>query len=315
MTKTLLLLYNPDTVHLSKLKAIGSGWNIIHTTNRSEAEEFIKNAEVVMGNHHLSESLPFNNGSIRWIQTNSIGIDHIKSKCGDYLDNIILTNARGVYNDEISEHAIGLILLLQRQLHLMRDAQKHHNWNRPVNLPLLKNKNILIIGYGSLGKSIHNKLVPFGCNVFGINTIVQNFKINKEKKHWKDHLQAIDILLMALPSTDNTKKYIGKEELKKLPANAFVINIGRSDTLDEETLFEMLRKNEIAGAALDVFDNEPIQKDSSVWDIQNLFISPHMARTREVIPPFKFEKLFEENFKRYIHGEALLNIVDLKKGY
>ena len=170
MTRTLLLLYKPDSAHVARLNAIGPEWKILYTTNPADAKEYIMNAEVIMGNHHLSESIPFNNGSLKWIQTNSIGIDFIKKKCGIYLDNILLTNARGVFDDEISEHTIALILLLQRKLHFVRDAQNHHCWHRLENLMLLKNKNVLIVGYGNLGKAIHQKLSVFGCKIFGINT-------------------------------------------------------------------------------------------------------------------------------------------------
>lgn len=318
MSRTLLLMYPVHTEHLRRLQSIAPDWEILHTTDKEEAATLIENAEVVMGNHNLTESLPFNK-TIKWIQTNSVGVDMILKPCLSLLNNVILTNAKGVYNDEISEHTLALVLLLQRNLHLLRDAQHDHKWERPYHLPLLKNKNVLIAGYGSLGRSIGEKLQQFGCNIYGINTGTQyvSFKDDQSTtgKHWKDILPQVDILIICLPSTSETLDYIGKEELKKLPASAFVINIGRPETINEKTLFDMLKTNRLRGAALDVFDDEPLDKDHSAWDIKNLFVSPHMARTREIDPPFQFEKLFEENFKRYVTGSPLLNIVNIQKGY
>ncbi|MGG9970635.1 D-2-hydroxyacid dehydrogenase [Ferruginibacter sp. SUN002] len=316
MKRTLLLLYKVSQQHLSNLQNIAPDWNIVHTTDKTVAAQLIENAEVVMGNHHLCESLPLNKQKIKWLQTNSVGIDYILKRCGTLLENIIVTNARGVYNDEICEHTIGLVLTLHRNLHLIRDAQHLHQWERPIQLPLLSQKNAMIIGYGSLGKVIGEKLSMFGTKIYGVNTEVQFFIDEKgTKKHWKEILPTIDIVILALPYTNETINYFSATEIQQLPANAILINIGRAGTIDEKALYEHLNTNKIHAAALDVFDDEPLNPEHTAWTIKNLFVSPHMARTRELKPPFQYEQFFEENFKRYINNESLQNIVDITKGY
>ncbi len=315
MKRTLLLLYKVSSQHLTNLQAIAPDWDILHTTDKAKAEELIQHAEVVMGNHHLCESLPFNKQKIKWLQTNSVGIDFILNRCGNLLQNVIITNAKGVYNDEICEHTIGLILTLHRNLHLIRDAQQKHSWERPIQLSLLSQKKAMIIGYGSLGKVIGEKLAMFGTKVFGVNTGTQSFLLEGNEKHWKEILPEIDIIILALPYTKETINYFGEKEILSLSPNAIVINIGRAGTLNEKVLYQQLRSGKLNAAALDVFDSEPLSPEHEAWDIKNLFVSPHMARTREINPPYQYEKLFEENFKHYVTDEPLLNIVDITKGY
>lgn len=317
MSKTLLLLYKASEIHLDNLQRVAPDWTILHTTEKMMAEKLIENAEVVMGNHHLCESLPFNKQQLKWVQTSSVGIDFILKKCGSNLEGAIVTNAKGVYNNEICEHTIGLILTLQRNLHLIRDAQQEHRWERPMQLSLLSGKQAMIIGYGSLGKAIGEKLTMFGMKIFGVTTSTQYFfdDTATTKKHWKELLPSIDIVVLALPYTKNTINYFGEEEIVQLPSTAIVINIGRAGTLDEKTLYTQLLAGKIRGAALDVFNDEPLDATHAAWNIKNLFVSPHMARSREINPPFQFEKLFEENFSRYINKKPLLNIVDTIKGY
>lgn len=317
MSKTLLLLYTAGKQHLENLQKIAPDWTILHTTEKSAAKKMVEQAEVIMGNHHLCESLPFNQQQLKWVQTNSVGIDFILKRCGNNLTNVILTNARGVYNNEICEHTIGLILTLQRNLHLIRDAQHHHSWQRPMQLSLLYDKTAMIIGYGSLGKAIGEKLSMFGTKILGVNTETQYFleATTAIKKHWKELLPNIDIVILALPYTQSTVDYFGEKEIQQLPANAMIINIGRAGTINEKALYTQLLSKKLYAAALDVFDDEPLNSDHPAWAIENLFVSPHMARSREIAPPFQFEKLFEENFNRYVNNKPLLNIVDITKGY
>jgi D-2-hydroxyacid dehydrogenase (NADP+) len=315
MNKILLLLYKASAAHLSKLKVIAPDWEILHTIEKKEAIHLIKEAEVVMGNHFLSESLPYNNKTIKWIQTNSTGIDFIIKQCGSLLQNITLTNAKGVYDEEMSEHTIALLLSLNRNLHHIRDAQNNQSWERQIQLSSLKNKVVLILGHGSLGNCISKKLTAFGCTIYGITSSVQHVHINNKMVHWKDMLSDIDILITCLPYTKETQNYIGENELKKLPSSALVINVGRSETLDEKALYDLLKNKLLRGAALDVFTEEPLAPNHTAWNISNLIVSPHTSRSKEIEPPFQFETLFEENFKRYINGLPLINIVDVNKGY
>jgi len=305
-----LLLYKPTKEHIEILKKIAPSWKIMSTLNLEEAKCWMENAEVVMGNHNLIESLPYNK-RLKWIQTSSVGVDRILNNAKEIIRDIALSNAKGMYTTEMCEHTIALLFMIYRELHLIRDSQHKHQWRRSENLKTLKGKNALILGYGSLGKAIGDKLQAFGVNVFGVTHTINTFN----NTHWKDMLGEIHFVILCLPSTPETKLIVGAKELNKLNESSIVINVGRSDSIDQQHLFELLKDNKIKGAALDVFSEEPLPEEHPCWDIPNLFVSPHTARSKETNGPVNCEKLFELNFKNYVTKGMVYNLVNKQKGY
>jgi phosphoglycerate dehydrogenase-like enzyme len=166
------------------------------------------------------------------------------------------------------------------------------------------------LGYGNLGKYIGDKLKIFGMNIFGVNTKTYSF----DNVHWKDLLHKMDFVILALPDTPQTDNILSKKELDKLSSSAIVINVGRAKAIDQKYLFSLLKTKRIKGAALDVFSEEPLPKDHSAWDITNLFISPHTARSKET-DHYKYQDFFELNFKTYVTENKFYNLVDKTKGY
>ena len=308
--RVLLLLYPATQEHIERLQKIAPSWKIISTVNLEEAKLWMKKAEVVMGNHNLVESLP-GNKYLKWIQTSSVGVDRILNEAKDLIQSIALSNAKGMYTAEMTEHTIALLFMLHRELHLIRDYQNERQWKRSENLETLKGKNALILGYGNLGKSIGNKLELFGVKVFGVNQTVQTF----DGVYWKNMLQEMHFVILCLPSTPQTKLIVGKQELDKLNESSILINVGRPDSLDQEYLFELLRKKKIKGAALDVFSQEPLPEDHPCWSIPSLLISPHTARSKETDALRQCEKFFEINFKEYVTKGMIYNLVNKQKGY
>ena len=305
-----LLLYPATKEHMERMQNIAPSWKIVSTVELEEAKHWMTKAEVAMGNHNLIESLP-NNKYLKWIQTNSVGVDKILNGAGDIIRDIALSNAKGMYTGEMTEHTLALLFMLHRELHTIRDNQHQHIWKRSENLTTCKGKNALIVGYGNLGKAIGDKLELFGVKVFGVNQTVNTFN----GVHWKDMINEMHFVILCLPSTPETKLIFGKNELNKLNESAIVINVGRPDSIDEQHLFELLKDKKIRGAALDVFSEEPLSEDHPCWSIPNLFVSPHTARSKETNNPVNCEKLFELNFKNYVTKGAVCNLVDKQKGY
>ena len=308
--RVLLLLYKATEDHLQRMKSIAPSWEVVSTTDLEEAKKYMEEAEIVMGNHNLCESLPYNKRLV-FLQTSSSGVDKILSSSKEYLKNVNIANTRGIYTPEIAEHTIALLFSMHRELHLIRDAQRKHEWRRSENLTTLNKKNVLILGYGNLGKHIGEKLKAFGMNIFGVNTEVQSF----ENVHWKDMLHKMDFVILTLPNTPATNNILSKKELDNLSRSCILINVGRSQSIDQKHLFSLLKTRKIKGAALDVFSEEPLPKDHSAWDITNLFISPHTARSKETEEHYKYQDFFELNFKTYVTKNKFFNLVDQNKGY
>lgn len=294
-----LLMYEPGPEHLARLRDAAPGAEIVIARDEKEARALIAGAEVVLGNRWFFQSLDAAK-RLRWMQSNSAGVDLILDRVRHR--EFVLTCARGVYSEEMAEHAVALALALVRSLHRFRDAQTTAEWSRP-KLRTLGSLDALILGMGSVGESIARLLSPFGTRVRGAH----------RGDAWRDMLDA-DLLFLALPLTRETRGLVGATELRSLRRGAFVINIGRGETLDTSALVDALDDQHLGGAALDVFEEEPLPATHPLWSRRDVIITPHVARSFEE-RPFRWEPLFEDNLRRYAAGQPLLHVVDMERGY
>jgi len=313
----ILLMYEPPPEHLDNLQKVAPLMRIAWAKSRTEARHLMIDAEVVMGNRYLVQSIPYAT-RLRWVQSNSVGVDFIlKAKEELAKGSIILTSAKGVYDHELAEHTLALLLSLYRQLPLLRDEQNQQSWRRHT-LPTIRGSRCLILGWGSLARHIARLLGTLGATVSG----VRNSPVDSESDgcrvyghvSWRSQLPSTDALILCLPRTTATYHLVSEAELSLLPPHAFLVNIGRGGTLDETALLKCVRGNRLAGAALDVFENEPLPADHPLWREPRVVVSPHVGRSLER-PPYRWQTLFEENLRRYVRGESLRNVVDYEKGY
>ncbi|PLS83608.1 MAG: D-2-hydroxyacid dehydrogenase [Chloroflexi bacterium] len=314
----ILLMYPPSADHLAALQAVAPGAELCVAQDEAHAARLIGDAEVVLGNRYFLQSLPYAQ-RLRWMQSNSMGVDRILT-AGVGLDNIVLTNARGVYDDELAEHTLALIFALVRQLHYARDDQQAQRWQRR-SLRTIGGMQALILGWGGIGQALAQRLLALGVRVHAARqrhlgppaTDAQDVTMHGPHT-WRAALPTTDILLLALPLTPATHHVVGAAELAALPPDALVVNVGRGGTLDEQTLLNALQRDRLSGAGLDVLEHEPLPPDHPLWREPKVLITPHVGRSIER-PPFRWEPLFVENVRRYVRGEPLLNVVDQRRGY
>lgn len=313
----ILLMYEPVQAHLQRLQQAAPDHEIAIAHSLEEAQKLIEDAEIVLGNRYFIQSLRFAE-KLLWMQSNSVGVDIILTEKQRLLDKgITLTCVRGVYDAELAEHALTLLLSLFRNIHLLRDEQREHSWQRH-RLPTLYGSRCLILGWGSLAQEIAQRVTAMGGRV----SAVRNRPYDSEEhgislfghQTWQAQLPETDALIICLPKTSETHHFVNGTILDQLPDHAFVINIGRGGTLDDLALLERVRSGTLAGAALDVFENEPLPASHPMWAEPGIIITPHVGRSLEG-PEYKWQSLFEENLARYVRGETLLNIVNYEKGY
>jgi phosphoglycerate dehydrogenase-like enzyme len=315
----LLLMYPPSKGHRASLVEAGQGLvELLVAGSEEEAKRLIRDADIVFGNRYFLQSLPFAT-RLRWMQSNSVGLDLILT-AREQLRNIIVTSSRGVYDAEMADHALALILAVTRRLHLFRDKQAKAIWERE-SLPYLSGRHALILGWGGVGQAIAARLRVFNVDVraarkshSGQPAKDENGVLIGGPNFWRNWLPDADMLVLALPLTPDTKGLVGMAELQKLPRTAIVINVGRGETLNQRDLLCLLENGSLAGAGLDVFESEPPGEDDPVWHAPHLLVTPHVARSSEDQPP-RWESLFVENLRRFVTGQALKNIVDLDRGY
>lgn len=290
----ILLMYEPRAEHLARLHASAMDADFIVAHDEDEARALIADADAVLGNRWFYQSVDAAT-RLRWMQSNSMGVDLILDRAGHR--DFVLTCARGVYDDEIAQHAVALALALVRELHTFRDAQHRAEWKRTA-LRSLDGLDALVLGWGGVGRTIAELLEPFGT------------RVRAGRSDGRYSFDA-DLLFLALPLTPRTRHLVGADALRALRPGAFVINVGRGETLDTDAL---LAAQHLGGAALDVFEDEPLPQDHPLWTRRDVLITPHVARSMES-PPYRWEPLFEENVRRFAAGEPLLHVVDREKGY
>jgi phosphoglycerate dehydrogenase-like enzyme len=272
---------------------------------------------------------------LRWIQLLSAGADHA---LGGPLkgSSITLTTASGIHATPIAEYTLGSMLAYAHRIHLSLRAQIRHEWSRSRNLsePLgeLRGCTIGIIGYGSIGRETGRLAAAFGMKVLALKRNPDD----RADSGWcpaglgdpegkiparffgSDEREAIlresDYIDVTLPLTDHTRKFIGEREFAAMKPGAYLVNIGRGKVIDEAAMAAALKAGKIGGAGLDVFENEPLEASSPLWDMENVIMTPHISGD-SLDYLGKACELFAENLKRFAENRPLLNVVDPNLGY
>lgn len=237
--------------------------------------------------------------------------------------SVLIGNGRGLHDLPVAEHTVALLLAAARSLHLMRDAQSQGRWpgelggaqpdRDPDRFTTLRDSNVTIWGFGSIAAALAPMLTALGATVTGVATTAGErggYPVVEEPQV-DELLPTTDALVMILPATAATSGALDERRLALLPRHAWVVNVGRGNSIDEDALVAALRARQLGGAALDVFSHEPLPATSPLWGLKNVIISPHAAGGR----PLGAEALVRENVRRLLEGERLLNLVDPAKGY
>lgn len=254
------------------------------------------------------------------IQTWSAGVDkymeeevlqHLKAR------GIKLISMSGIHGDPIAEHVMGLIINYSRRLYDFYEAQKERKWLR-LDVGQLAGKTMVIVGTGSIGREIARRAKAFRMRTIGVKRNIEG-KIDYIDKLYSNAqleiaLKQGDYIVIALPLTEETRGFIGRKEFAVMKETAFFVNIARGEVVDEGALIEALKEGRIAGAALDVFTEEPLSPDSPFYDLKNVYITPHISAAH---PDYNLKavRLFIENLKSYLENREIKNLVDYNRGY
>lgn len=254
--------------------------------------------------------------NLKWIQLSSIGIDQLPLEAVKE-QGITVTNNKGGYSVPMGEFIVMKILELYKDSKTFYRQQSQKEWKIDTSLLELYNKRVSFIGTGSIATEGAKRLQGFGVEITGVNTRgrdVEYFHKCYPITALQEVLTRSDVVVLTIPYTDETHHLIDDEALEAMNSDGYLINVSRGTIVDEEALIQHLQENSIKGAALDVFDKEPLPKDSPLWDMDNVIITPHNSWVSEMRNARRFETIYE-NAAKYIRGEVLKNVVDLDKGY
>ena len=245
---------------------------------------------------------------LKMVQLTSTGlekvpIDEIKKR------SIKLCNAKGIYSVPMSEWVVLKILEIYKRSRFFEDSQRRLEWVKNRDLLELDRKTIGIVGTGSVGVEVAKRVQVFGCKVIGVNT--QGVKENYfdeciPVKELNTFLSKCDVIVLTLPLTDKTRNLINKETLAFMKDDAVLINVSRGGIINERDLLHHLNAGKLRGAALDVFEQEPLPTDSSLWRHQRVIATPHNSFTSDNTSSRMFDLIYG-NLKAYIQKKPLKN--------
>ena len=312
-----ILIYHPFTEdQLESLRQLAPGHEVLQASNEEEAIDLVPEAEVLMGSFPPPVFAAAQ--QLKWIQSFSAGLDAFLYP--EVIESdVVLTNMAGIYASQGGEHAWALLLALTRGLYTGMHNQDREVWES-YEVVELRGGTLGVIGLGGFGLEIAKRSLGYDMNIIAIDTVrrevpdyVSELKPASRETLY-DLLRRSDVVMIGCPRTEETYHLISQEELAAMKKTAYLVNVTRGGIIDEPALAAALEQGEIAGAALDVCEKEPLAADSPLWNAPNLILTPHRAgfsqhRVRMV------GEFACENLQRYLKGEELKNIVVKSRGY
>jgi len=255
---------------------------------------------------------------VQWVHSLSAGLESILFPA--LADSTVpMTNSRGVFRESLGEFVIASIFHFAKDLRRMQRSQMAAKWEQ-FDVEMVHGKTLGVVGYGEIGRAAAVRAHALGMKIHALRrrpTLSDDDPIVEESfsiAQRAEMVAGVDYLLAAAPLTPESRGLIGEAELRAMKPTSVIMNVGRGPVIVESALIKALQEGWIRGAGLDVFDVEPLPSGHPFWTMENVLLSPHCADhtatwTDEAL------QFFLENFRRYTHGEPLLNLVDKKSGY
>src|ERR671921_2146426 len=250
---------------------------------------------------------------LRWVQGSMAGAGEEAQRANLGDTEVVVTTASGIYSGPLAEFVLMAMLQHAKELDNLRNDKAGKIWRQGA-VGSLENKTLCVVGMGSIGRSIAGRARPFGMRVVGVKRTVRD---GDEAWDSADELYptaelhsalgGADYVAVTLPGTPETRRLIDAEAIAAIKQGAYFANVGRGTVVDEEALVEALRGGHLSGAALDVFEEEPLPEESPLWELENVILSPHSTDTVPRLANELQSKLFCENLRRYLDGEPLVN--------
>lgn len=279
-------------------------------------EQLLDRAEILFdfGPVALAPQLP-SRPRLRWIQATSAGVGRFAERAGLLDSDVTVTTASGAHARPLAEFALLAMLMFSKNtLHLMRQ-QREHRWERHADQEV-RGKVVCVVGLGKIGREVARLAAALDARVVGTVRTMRGRTADElgveclEPTEKLDELLPLaDVVVLATPHTPGTHRLVDARRLGLMKPTALLVNVARGDVVDEQALVEALRAGRLGGAALDVFEQEPLAPESPLWDLPNVFVSPHSASTVAAENGW-ITDLFCENLRRYQAGEPLLNVLD-----
>jgi phosphoglycerate dehydrogenase-like enzyme len=313
--KVLVLLEPDPELPPPPLHLVPDDVDLVQVDSTPDEEQLAGASVLYIWDHRFADIAPLlrRTNELQWVHAASVGVNRLI--CPE-LSAVTLTNSRGVFDTSISEWVLAAVLAHVKGLEDTWRLQTEGTW-RYRTMGRLAGTRAAVVGTGSIGRAIADRLARLDVTV----TLVgrrpaedPDFGTVRSTDDLVAIAAEVDLVVLAVPLTPATTSLVGAEVLRALGDRGFVVNVGRGPTIVESELVDALRDGTIAGAALDVFDVEPLPADSPLWSMSNVLVSPHMSGDYH---GFEVDMMgvFTDNLNRWRRGDQLRNVVDPAVGY
>ena len=254
--------------------------------------------------------------NLRWVQGSMAGAGEVAKKAGLLETDVVVTTASAVYSGPLAEFVLMALLQHAKNLDRLRRDRAEKAWHQ-THTDTLEGKTLCIVGMGNIGWAIAERVRPFGTRVVGVKRTVREDDpawhhadelYSTDRLH--DALGEADYVAVTLPGTPQTQHLVDAGAIGAMKPRAYFVNVGRGTVVDEEALVKALQSGHLSGAALDVFEVEPLPEESPLWELPNVIVSPHATDMVPSIINKRQTDLFCKNLRRYLDGEPLVNVLD-----
>lgn len=299
-----------------KVREVVHDVDVHHCETIEDAKQIIGDADAAYGD--IVPELLDRAKKLRWIQSPQAGPRAGYYHIGLIQSDIVVTNMRGIFNDHISAHIMSYVLTFARGLHVYRDRQSQRKWRTGYETVYLPEATAVIVGVGGIGSEAARLCAEFGMTVIGVDARLTQPPPGVTEIYKPDALDKVipraDFLIVTVPETPDTQGLFNRAKFRIMKPSAFFINIGRGATTDLTDLADVLKREDIAGAALDVYQVEPLPPVHPLWDLSNVIMTPHVAADGPYIDDRRTE-VFLDNCVRFNDGRPLRNVVDKAKWF
>ena len=315
--------YSPEPTFVAELREEFAQVDFVEVESPEEMQRELPNADAVYGTPD-KESFRLAEG-LRWIACPAVGVDYLMDRPDIVESEVILTNARAPgYNphaEPLADHVFGMILIFAHRWRDLLADQKARRWafgQYPGAFQEIAGSTMGILAAGAIGQAVARRAAGFGMEVYAVGKLLtpvpEGVKEVWPPERLDDMLRITDWLVVAAPFTHETRGLIDRRRLGLMKPTAHVIVISRGGIVDEQALIEALRSGGLAGAGMDVFEQEPLPQNSPLWDDERVIISPHTAHVTPVMPSGHRE-VFKENLRRFLADKPFLYVCDKRAGY
>jgi len=316
--KRILVTLPVTDYHKNRLEKNISNCEFLYIPISEVTTSMVQNSEIIVGAVPASYIKASN--TIELLQLNTAGADAYILP-GVLSSSTILTNATGAYGKAVAEHMFGMMMCLQKKLHLYRDDRSTGEWNDYGTVTSISDATITIVGLGDIGLYFAKMAKALGAAyVIGLKSRKSDCPKEVDELHLMEDFYEIvsksDVIVSFLPKTPSTYHLYNAEFFSKMKKTGIFLNGGRGSSVDQEALLSAIQNQKIAAAGLDVTDPEPLPSEHPLWRERNIMITPHVAGFYHL--PETLDKIVEisaQNIENFLASKPLMNLVDFETGY